>query len=73
MKYKTATGKALLSAYSKAVRLLCKDGRATATKQSAGFIMPAAYEKGEGFQVFVSVERFSEKKLKADPMSGGLI
>lgn len=71
-KYTIATGNAVLRAYNRAVKVAFDDGL-LATSQSAGFIMPKGWQKGEGYQVFVRVVRFSEKHLKDDMMTGGLL
>ena len=74
MKYKLATGNSVLRAYGRAAKRVadCKYPL-IATSQDAGFIMPAGWPKGEGFQVFVNMTRFSEAKLKRKPLSGGLL
>lgn len=69
-----ATGNSLLRAYSRAVRVIKQEGDGLlATSQDAGFIMPNGNPKGEGYQVFVRVVRFSEDKLLRDISSGGLL
>lgn len=74
MKYETATGNSLLRAYNRAARKMAgSNGRLIATEESAGFIMPKDYDKGEGWQIFVRCVRFSESKLRKDPNSGGLL
>lgn len=72
-----ATGNQLLRAYSKAIRKVEKDkrGRLTATKVSAGFIIPPGQMEGhmKGWQVFVELHRYSDDKLRQNPRSGGLL
>lgn len=70
-----ATGNALLRAYSKAAKHLQADRRLTATKTSAGFIIPVGQKRGKrtGYQVFVQVCRYSDELLKEQPMTGGLL
>lgn len=70
-RYSTATGNAVLRAYNKATKIVIKE-RLLATSQSGGFIMPKGWPKGEGYQVFVRIVRFSEGHLKAEPLTGGL-
>lgn len=72
---KTATGNALLRAYSKAVRNLQRDEAMTASATSAGFIIPNGQKRGQrtGFQVFVKVCRYSEELLKRKNSTGGLV
>lgn len=72
---KTATGNALLRAYSKAVKNLQRDGKITASATSAGFIIPDGQKRGKriGFQVFVNVCRFSDDLLRRKPYTGGLL
>jgi len=73
MKHKsTATGNAVLRAYNRAAKVVASE-KLLATRQSAGFIMPATMPNGEGYQVFVQLVRFSEAKLKKTPISGGLL
>jgi hypothetical protein len=72
MKHLFATGNRVLRAYSRSVKTLAEDPRVSSSSQSAGFIFPAGAPKGEGYQVFVTVERFSEARLKDKPESGGL-
>lgn len=71
-KYRVATGNRVLRAYNKAVRNVVQENL-LACSIDAGFIMPAKWAKGEGYQVFVRVVRFSEQHLKDDPMTGGLL
>lgn len=70
---KTASGNALLRAYNHAARNLAKGAISAST--SVGFIIPNGQKRGEkeGFQVFVKVIRYSDKKLKEDQNSGGLL
>lgn len=72
---KTAIGDAVLKAYSQAVKKLEKDDKMTALSVSAGFIIPNGQKRGKavGYQVFVKVHRFSQLKLKSNPVSGGLL
>jgi hypothetical protein len=72
---KTATGNALLRAYSKAAQNLQRDEAMTASATSAGFIIPNGQKRGQrtGFQVFVKVCRYSEELLKRKPDTGGLL
>lgn len=71
---KTATGNALLRAYSKAAKNLTSDEAMSASAVSAGFIIPNGQKRGKrkGFQVFVKVCRYNEELLEKKPMSGGL-
>jgi hypothetical protein len=73
--YSPATGHSLLRAYGRAAKRFGNDGLLRATSQSAGFIIPAHQKVGErfGFQVFVRMVRFSEKLLKEEPKTGGLL
>jgi hypothetical protein len=70
----TATGNAVLRAYSKAVKKLDKDPLLLANLASAGFIIPNGQKRGQrkGYQVFVWVTRYSDELLKKKPLSGGL-
>lgn len=72
---KTATGNALLRAYSKAAKNLQQDGMMAATTVSAGFIIPDGQKRGEreGYQVFVRVIRWSQAMKRLKPESGGLL
>jgi len=72
---KTATGNALLRAYSKAAKKLQRDEALTACAVSAGIIIPNGQKRGSrnGFQVFVKVCRYSEQLLKKKPTTGGLL
>ena len=72
---KTATGDAVLKAYSQAVKKLEKDDKLTASSVSAGFIIPDGQKRGqaEGYQVFVKVHRFCQLRLKNKPEGGGLL
>jgi hypothetical protein len=72
---KTATGSALLRAYSKAVKNLQRDEEMLASATSAGFIIPNGQKRGHraGFQVFVKVCRYGEELLKRKPITGGLL
>jgi hypothetical protein len=60
-------------AYSLAKKSLAKNSL-IASSCSAGTVLPAG-ERGtrEGFQVFVKVAKFSEKLLKEQPLTGGLL
>lgn len=71
----TATGDAVLRAYNRAAKKFDKDPDLVGTHESAGFIIPDGQKRGKrkGFQVFVRMVRYDEEKLKADPMSGGLL
>lgn len=72
---KTATGDAVLRAYTKAVKNLEKDPFVCRTEVSAGFIIPDGQKRGDrhGLQVFVTVCRYSDKLLKTAPSTGGLV
>lgn len=70
---KTATGNSVIRAYNRSAKRI-KDSSLTSAATSAGFIIPDGQKRGEreGWQVFVKVIRFSEKKLKRNFESGGL-
>lgn len=70
---KTATGNSLLRAYNRSAKRI-KDADLTSAATSAGFIIPDGQKRGqrEGFQVFVKLIRYSDKKLKKNFESGGL-
>jgi hypothetical protein len=72
---KTATGNAVIRAYSKAAKRLLADSGLTATSESAGFIIPDGQKCREktGIQVFVKVCRYSDRLLREQPMTGGLL
>lgn len=75
MKYKTATGNAVLKAYNLAAKKISKDKSLSSTETDAGFIIPDG-QKGkrkDGYQVFVKVARFSEDLLINRPLTGGLL
>ena len=73
----TATGDRVLRAYNKAAKIAtrCEDKILTKVTVSAGFIIPAGQPRGpkEGWQVFVTLHRYSDQKLKDEPLSGGLL
>lgn len=73
----TATGDRVLRAYNRAAKSATHpdNGAVTRISMSAGFIIPAGQPKGpkEGWQVFVTLHRYSDQKLKDDPLSGGLL
>lgn len=71
----TATGNAVLRAYSRAVKTLQDNEYLVSASRTAGFVIPNGQKKGqrEGYQVFVQVCKFSEKLLKTQPLSGGLL
>lgn len=75
MKYKIATGNALLRAYSAAAERVARDRRLKTASTSAGFIIPDGQPCGpkSGFQVFVKIIRYDERLLKKKPLSGGLL
>lgn len=64
----------MLRAYTRAIHNLTNDKSANASAVSAGFSVDETKPKGEreGYQVFVKVIRFSEKRLAKHPESGGL-
>ena len=70
-----ATGMQVLRAYNRAVKRMQKDEMLAATEVDAGFIFPPGQKRGErvGLQVFVKVRRFSERRLRAAPETGGLL
>lgn len=72
---KTATGNALLRAYSKAAKNLENDECLTSSATSAGFIIPIGQPRGrrKGFQVFVRVCKYSDELLAKDSFTGGLL
>lgn len=72
---RTATGNAVLRAYSAAMKHITSDAAIGATETSAGFVIPGGGRRGQrvGYQVFVKVHRFSECLLTHQPESGGLI
>lgn len=74
LRLEVATGNAVLKAYSRAVKRIQEDGVRSAST-SAGFIIPPR-KRGEpkkGWQVFVSMEAWSELALEDVPESGGLV
>lgn len=74
LRLEVATGNAVLKAYSRAAKRIQEEG-IRSTSISAGFIIPAS-KRGEpkkGWQVFVSMEAWSELALEDVPESGGLV
>jgi hypothetical protein len=69
-----ATGETLRRAWSEVARRITKDD-STVAASDAGFVIPPGQKVGEreGFQVFVEMRRFSEKLLREEPISGGLL
>ena len=67
--------RAVIRAYSKATKRLLADKELTATSESAGFIIRDGQKRGErtGIQVFVKVCRYSDRLLREQPMTGGLL
>lgn len=70
-----ATGDTLLRAWSESCRRISEDDSMTVAATDAGFVIPTGQKTGEreGFQVFVEMRRFSEKLLREEPISGGLL
>ena len=74
LRLEVATGNAVLRAYNRAARRIQEDGIWVAST-SAGFIIPKR-KRGEpkrGWQVFVSIEAWSQAALEEVPESGGLV
>ena len=72
---KTATGNAVIRAFSKAAKNINKEATMTSSSASAGFIIPNGQKRGQrrGYQVFVKIIRYSDELLKKKPMTGGLL
>lgn len=73
LRLEAATGNSVLRAYNRAAKRIKEDGIRGAST-SAGFIVPKR-KRGEplrGWQVFVSIEAWSQVALEEVPESGGL-
>ena len=72
---KEATGAAVLKAWKRTAKRIAADDTLTAACESAGFIIQTGQKKGEreGFQVFVTIYRYSDRVMARSPLSGGLL
>lgn len=68
---KTATGNAVLRAYSQAVKNVMINEMTLSSQVSAGFTIPNGEKNG--WQVSVKVSRFDADLLEREPMTGGLV
>ena len=74
-----ATGNSVLRAYNKAAKKIqqrtMSGGDVLESTEAAGLIFPPGQKRGhkEGYQVFVTVSRYSDALLKEQPDSGGLL
>ena len=71
---KEATGNSVLQAWSKATKRLATEDL-LAVSESAGFIFPNGQKQGEreGFQVMVTVYKYSDTLAACSPNSCGLL
>lgn len=71
---KEATGNSVLKAWSRAAKRLATDDLLAAS-ESAGFIFPNGQKQGEreGFQVMVTVYKYSDQLAARSPNSAGLL
>jgi hypothetical protein len=72
VRYPTATGNAVLRAYNRAAKTI-NDEAVMSTAHSAGHIVLPNMPKGENYQVFVKIIRYSESFKDSYPVTGGLL
>jgi hypothetical protein len=61
-------------ALNRALKNVKKDLSATSSSSSAGFLFSDGQKRGhrKGYQVFVTVSKYSDELRKNEPLSGGL-
>jgi hypothetical protein len=73
MKYKMLNKNSLFNAMAECFKRLENDSAITAAAHSAGFSFPEKDGEAPKYQVFVKVCKYSEARLKENPISGGLL